>query len=79
MTFFDINIFIFWIGISEVNAENHNNVSLIWDILQMYKFKGSMAADLKIANILLGLMSHASSFPCTWCTEHKDTLHNCGN
>lgn len=34
--------------------------------------------DLKLGNIVLGLMSHASSFPCCWCEVEKNRLQMCG-
>lgn len=33
---------------------------------------------MKSANILAGLMSHASQTPCTWCNAIKNQLHKCG-
>ena len=31
----------------------------------------SIAADLKMANMMFGLMAHSSTHPCTWCTSHR--------
>ena len=38
-----------------------------------------IATDLKLANLLLGLMSHGSSHPCTWCDSSKSSLRFKGN
>lgn len=34
----------------------------------------TIACDLKMANILAGLMSHASAHPCTWCCAKREHL-----
>ena len=51
---------------------------MLWSLLGINEFKGTVATDLKLANMLTGIMSHASSFPCTWCTALKDKLNVCG-
>lgn len=42
--------------------------------------------DLKLVNVLIGIICHASSFPCTWYSAHKNsfgvwgeyrTFHSC--
>lgn len=52
-------------------AETHMNMFKLWDILDMqssFEYKqAKVATDLKMANILLGLMSHSSCHPCSWC------------
>ena len=54
-------------------TENYSNVFDIWrmlkfeDSLAQEALKTRFATDLKMCNILLGLMSHASSHPCSWC------------
>ena len=40
--------------------------------------KFTIATDLKLCNILLGLMSHSSTHPCCWCDMTKDNLSNRG-
>ena len=35
--------------------------------------------DLKLGNIMSGLMNHASSHPCTWYDVPSDSLNLCGN
>ena len=57
--------------------ENYANVFDIWSMLKMedslaYEaLKTRFASDLKMCNLLLGLMSHASSHPCSWCNIHR--------
>lgn len=46
--------------------------------MKIKDFKGTIATDLKLANLLTVIMSHSSSFPCTWCTASKDNLQICG-
>lgn len=55
-------------------SENYNNVSLLWSELNINDFLGTIATDLKLANIISGIMSHSSSFPCTWCYAKKMNL-----
>jgi hypothetical protein len=63
--------------------ENYYNVSLLWNILKLDEFikendNVTVACDLKMANILTGLMSHSSAHPCTWCNTKKAELDRCG-
>lgn len=66
------------LAIAASTQENYDNVSKLWSLLEMNKFKGTFAADLKLINILLGIMPHSSSYPCAWCNSHKNELHLCG-
>ena len=34
--------------------------------------------DLKLCNILLGIMNHSSCHPCAWCKIAKEALHKKG-
>ena len=38
----------------------------------------TVATDLKLCNILLGMMSHSSCHPCSWCEVSKEDLHQKG-
>ena len=56
--------------------ENYENVSILYDILKFDQigedyYKIRYAADLKMINLLLGLMAHSSAHPCSWCTIDK--------
>lgn len=66
------------LGLAPCTQENYRNVSMLWSLLKISDLKGTVATDLKLANILAGLMTHASQTPCTWCTATKDGLHHCG-
>ena len=46
--------------------------------IDMLERKFTIATDLKLCNILLGLMSHSSCHPCCWCDIKKDDLRNNG-
>lgn len=59
--------------------ENYQNVSLIWSALDINSFLGTVATDLKLANIISGLMSNSSAHPCTWCNAPQKNLINSGN
>ena len=41
--------------------------------------KKQLSTDLKLANIICGLQSHASSHPCTWCYVFHKNLALCNN
>ena len=62
-------------------TENYVNVKKLWINLQLQKIrkKYTIATDLKLINILLGLMNHSSCHPCPWCDVHKDHLNKKGN
>lgn len=58
-------------------AETHENMFAIWklikfkDTFQHSEVLARFATDLKMANILLGLMSHSCNHPCSWCDVHR--------
>lgn len=77
-SFFDTDSFkdssvkkIFIIGIVPKVLENYSNIKKIWTEIfkygdsQVYKISG----DQKIINILCGIQSHSSSYPCPWCLD----------
>ena len=48
--------------------ENHENVTKILQVLDLSSLqKFRIAADQKLINILCGLQSHSSTYPCPWC------------
>lgn len=69
---------IFILGIVPSAPENHNNVSKMWETVNVNGSLDTIATDLKMANILFGLMSHSSSFPCTWCEAPAGQLQDLG-
>lgn len=60
--------------------ENYVNVKKIWINLGLHKLdqKFTIATDLKLCNILLGLMTHSSTHPCCWCDIKKVDLKRKG-
>lgn len=58
--------------------ENYDNVKHLFSALGINYFKGTIATDLKLANILVGIMQHSSSYPCTYCFARSDQLNSCG-
>ena len=76
---------VFLIGIVPDIPENHANVLKMWHQVQLIGPNACtsmsskiIATDLKLANILLGLMSHGATHPCTWCDAHKSSLQQKG-
>ena len=61
--------------------ENYVNMKQLWleagiDKLQ-YKF--TIATDMKLINILLGLQYHSCTHPCCWCDIDHNNLHKKDN
>ena len=38
-----------------------------------------ISCDLKMANIICGIQSHSSKYPCCWCDVDSDNLSGCGS
>ena len=55
--------------------ENYENVANVLTVLNFHDIPSNptvrYAADLKMINLLLGLMSAASRFPCSWCDMNR--------
>lgn len=57
--------------------EKYTNIDKIWSkLLQLNNFECFVAGDLKMVNLLCGIMSHSSTFPCPYCTAPKVSLAN---
>ena len=69
---------IFILAIAQNCQENYSNVLKLWNILKINDFQGTIATDLKLANLLAGIGSHSSMYPCTYCLADKNNLHVCG-
>lgn len=76
---------IFIIAISPDVQENYTNILKMWVLAQLssglteWNNKYTISTDLKLANIILGLMNHSSLHPCSWCDIQRDELHMQGN
>lgn len=55
-------------------TEKYEYISLIWNLLKLNDFKYVVAGDLKIINIIVGIMAHSSSNPCPYCEVKKINL-----
>ena len=60
--------------------ENYWNLKKLWIESGIHRIKQKfvIATDLKLCNILLGLMSQSSLHPCCWCDTDKHNLKECG-
>ncbi|KAJ8671673.1 hypothetical protein QAD02_002932 [Eretmocerus hayati] len=65
---------IFIIGLVESCQDNYDNISMLWSMLKLNDIGRKYAIDLKVANLMAGLMAHGASFPCPWCRAPKDQL-----
>lgn len=70
---------IFIIFLAPSTQENYTNVALIWSSLKLNEILGTVSTDLKLANILTGLMTSASLHPCIWCDALMKELNTCGS
>ena len=68
------------IGIVPDIQENYLNVKRLWleTRLDSLTRAYTIAMDLKLCNVLLGLMSHSSSHPFGWCDINKNNLNHKG-
>ena len=69
------------LGITPGVQENYSNVKKMWLECGLDKldYHYTIATDLKLCNILLGLMNHSSMHPCCWCDIDKNNLDKKGN
>ena len=61
-------------------SEDYVNVRRLWlnsGVEKLHR-KYTIATDLKLCNVLLGMMSHSSCHPCCWCEITKEALHKKG-
>lgn len=70
---------LFILGISKKTQENYDNIKKLWELISIDNFLDTIATDLKLANILVGIMAHSSCFPCCYCDSNKKDLQRCGN
>jgi hypothetical protein len=69
------------LGIAPETQENHTNMRLMWRELGLNCLladRFTIACDLKVANLLLGIMPHSCLHPCSWCTADKHHLWEAG-
>ena len=48
-------------------SETHNNLRSIVELMDFESIEFSLAADLKLLNVLLGLSGHNGTFACLFC------------
>ena len=67
---------VFLLAIVPNIPENYWNVKKLWIETGLHTLQRdyTIATDLKLCNILLGLMSHSSLHPCCWCDIDKHNL-----
>ena len=67
------------IGLVPDIPENYVNVKRLWVNLNIKLLnKYTIATDLKLCNIILGMMGHSSCHPCCWCNIDKYSLNRKG-
>lgn len=67
---------LFIIGLVQNVQESYDNVKELWSDIGIDQEKGTVSADLKLCNIMSGIMPCSSSYPCTWCEVSKEDLEN---
>lgn len=70
----------FIIGIVPEIPENYWNILKLWTTVGVNRMDMpfTIATDMKLCNILTGLMAHGSLHPCTWCNVDKYHLKEDG-
>ena len=68
------------LGTAPEIQENYVNIKRLWleTGIDNLARKFTIATDLKLTNIILGLMSHSSRHPCAWCDVTQERLEHCG-
>lgn len=55
--------------------EKYHYVKVLWwNLLKLNNLDAVVACDLKMANIMVGIMAHSSSKPCPYCDVAKKSL-----
>lgn len=56
--------------------ENYRNIRSLFELLKLDELENyTLAADLKLLNIVTGIQPHSCTFPCCWCLSSKHELH----
>ena len=66
------------LAVAPNTQENYGNIKKLWSELNINDLIETIATDLKLANVLIGIQSHSCSYPCTWCFGQKNKLHELG-
>ena len=71
---------VFIISIAPGIPEYYVNIKKMWMAagLDSVQRNFTIATDLKLCNILLGLQNHSSMHPCCWCDVDKNNLYKVG-
>lgn len=75
---------LFILAIASDVEENYSNMLLMLNKLNLTSpdslhYPVRFSNDLKMNNILVGIMNHSSAHPCCWCDVLKGDLIECGN
>jgi hypothetical protein len=61
------------LAIMQDTQERYENIKEILGVLHLKDIDFSVAADMKLINIVIGIQSYGSTYPCAWC-ESTGTL-----
>ena len=67
------------IAISEGMPETYENIQNLLKLTQSNSIHFVLFCDMKVANIICGIQSHASKHPCCWCDADSSKLGLCGS
>lgn len=64
---------VFILALAPNVSEHYNNILQLWTLLKLNDLERDyiIIGDLKVVNILLGLMSYSARYPCSWCIARK--------
>lgn len=62
------------LALTENVQENYDNAKQLWSDIGIDDMNGTITADIKLSNIMSGIMSSASTYSCTWYNVSKHEL-----
>lgn len=66
---------LFILGLVPGCQETYKNINMLCSKINMLDIDNAVfAVDLKVANLLCGIGTHSSLYPCTWCFASKNKL-----
>lgn len=70
---------LFIIGLVQNVQEGYENVKQLWSDIGIDELNGTTSADLKLCNIMSGVMPCSSTYPCCYCEVSKENLEGSSN
>ena len=52
--------------------ESYHNIKIIMNLTNINEIEFTLSQDLKLTNIIIGITSHSSKYPCPYGEWYKD-------